>query len=138
MNSNVNNQIPESHIKESTNSSPCKGIKEDLVECIRFSDCMNNGGTFHECMKSKDLDKECKDLLYAFHKCRRDMFDTRNRFRGNVAAMAHTKELSEKKTKGRNQNNTNNDDNINNNDNNNNNSNNNNNNNSDNNNNTGN
>ncbi|KAN0030959.1 hypothetical protein ACTA71_009609 [Dictyostelium dimigraforme] len=124
MNSNIDNQIPESRVKEPTNNSPCQGIKDDLVECIRFSDCMKNGGTFHECMKSKDLNQECKDLLYAFHKCRRDMFDTRNRFRGNVAAMSHTKELTEKKTKGRNQNNTNNDENGNNNSNNNNNNNN--------------
>ncbi|KAK5584252.1 hypothetical protein RB653_005860 [Dictyostelium firmibasis] len=117
-NPNINNQTPESRIKEPTNTSPCQGIKDDLVECIRFSDCMNNGGTFHECMKSKDLDQECKDLLYAFFKCRKDMFDTRNRFRGNVAAMAHTKELSEKKTKGKTQNNTNKDNGNNNNDNN--------------------
>ncbi|EGC30856.1 hypothetical protein DICPUDRAFT_157357 [Dictyostelium purpureum] len=89
---------PESKVKEEY-GSPCQGIKDNLAECVRNSECMAKGLTFHECIKSKDLDSECKELLYALFKCRKDMYDPRNRFRGNVASMAYNKELSEKKMK---------------------------------------
>ncbi|KAF2071128.1 hypothetical protein CYY_007557 [Polysphondylium violaceum] len=91
--------IPEAEYNEAPSRHPCREIKDAIIECVKLSDCMRNGGKFHECMKSKDLEDDCKEFLYAYYKCKKDMFDTRNRFRGNVAAKAFQKDMSEKRRK---------------------------------------
>ncbi|EFA76416.1 hypothetical protein PPL_10181 [Heterostelium album PN500] len=93
---------------------PCQQIKDAIVKCIQQSECMKKGKTFHQCMKDDNLDQDCKDLLYTYFKCKVDMFDPRNRFRGNVAAMTWEKESKESSSSSDN-NNSNNDNNNNNN-----------------------
>ncbi|KYQ91588.1 hypothetical protein DLAC_07355 [Tieghemostelium lacteum] len=92
--------LPESTTFDREPQHPCQSIKNSIVECIKNSECMASGKTFHECLKSKDLaqtDKDCSDLLYTYFKCKTDMFDTRSRFRGNVTAQTWEKDITEKR-----------------------------------------
>lgn len=54
-------------------ASSCKDIREDLIECVKRSDCMKAGDkSFHECVKdTASLDEKCKLLRTALYECRR-------------------------------------------------------------------
>lgn len=55
-------------------ASSCSDIREDLIECIKRSDCMKSGSkTFHECIKESEdsIGKKCVLLRQALYECKR-------------------------------------------------------------------
>jgi hypothetical protein len=52
-------------------SNSCSDIRSELIECIRESECMLKGQSFHECLKSKDLDRDCVVIRQGYGDCRR-------------------------------------------------------------------
>jgi hypothetical protein len=52
-------------------SNSCLDIREELIDCVRESECLKNGSTFHECMKRQDLDRDCVVLRQGYGDCRR-------------------------------------------------------------------
>ncbi|KAL6070198.1 hypothetical protein QOT17_006987 [Balamuthia mandrillaris] len=67
-------------------SSSCKGIREELIACLKMSKCMReNGKTFHECLQSTDEDEigDCKRVRTSYHMCKHNQVNMRKRIRGN-------------------------------------------------------
>jgi cytochrome c oxidase assembly factor 5 len=63
----------------------CKEIAESLVDCIKKSPCVRNGGSIKGClnsMKNTDDDNECQALRNAYFSCKRGGLDMRTRIRG--------------------------------------------------------
>ncbi|CAL1265955.1 unnamed protein product [Larinioides sclopetarius] len=66
-------------------STPCSGVKEDLITCLRNSDCVKiEKKTPKECLVSRhpSVSDECYPLRTLFFECKRSLLDNRQRFRG--------------------------------------------------------
>jgi cytochrome c oxidase assembly factor 5 len=68
-------------------SSSCKGMKEEVIACLKTSRCMVElNKTFQECLASNDeaLVGDCIRVKRGFAACKRGQLDMRRRFKGNV------------------------------------------------------
>ena len=64
----------------------CREHMEDLVRCIRATECGRQPGvSSSECLR-KRLVPECDGLKEAYSRCRRDMLNMRTRIRGSKAS----------------------------------------------------
>eukprot|EP00891_Asterochloris_glomerata_P008431 jgi/Astpho2/8431/e_gw1.00123.71.1_t len=62
-------------------SKSCHGSLEDLVKCLRASDCMQKEGkTVTECALTVE---ECQKYRAAHARCKRSQIDARSRIQGN-------------------------------------------------------
>lgn len=61
--------------------SDCRDIAESLLECLRKTACMKQGGAAKECMSAADA-PECQVLRNTYFECKRGQLDMRNRIRG--------------------------------------------------------
>jgi hypothetical protein len=59
----------------------CKEIARSLVDCMKESECMKQGGDFKTCLE-QDNSKECQAYRTAYFNCRREQFDMRSRITG--------------------------------------------------------
>ena len=66
-------------------STSCKGLREEILECLKQSECFQSGKSIKECMKAdqEGVSAECRALQASYFECRRGLLDMRNRFRGN-------------------------------------------------------
>jgi len=77
-------------------SSSCQDIREDLRLCIVESECLQAPDmTFHKCIKSKELDTQCKALRTAYFECRRGWLDMTKRMMGNSPGHGRRTEAEE-------------------------------------------
>ncbi|KAG8178324.1 hypothetical protein JTE90_026292 [Oedothorax gibbosus] len=68
-----------------TNSTPCSGVREDLLICLQSSDCVKlHHKSPKECLKLRDpsVPNECFTLKTLLFECKRSLLDNRQRFRG--------------------------------------------------------
>lgn len=66
-------------------SVPCGGLRKELLQCLRDSDCVKvHGLSPRECLKegAPGQRSECMSFRLAFFECKRSMLDNRQRFRG--------------------------------------------------------
>ncbi|KAJ3367205.1 Dephospho-CoA kinase (Dephosphocoenzyme A kinase) (COAE) [Allomyces arbusculus] len=70
-------------------SSSCRKLREEMVQCILASECIEvQQKPFKECLQRENdpyVPAECRNLQRAFFECKREMLDMRYRFRGNKA-----------------------------------------------------
>jgi cytochrome c oxidase assembly factor 5 len=68
--------------EENKSSSPCSGLRYELLKCLKESDCVKKEGkTPRECLK-ENTGHDCNPLRVAFFECKRSALDNRQRFRG--------------------------------------------------------
>ncbi|XP_064405095.1 cytochrome c oxidase assembly factor 5-like [Halichondria panicea] len=58
----------------------CEGSKQELLKCLKESDCVKRGMSPKECLGTNATD--CGHLQVAFFECKRSLLDNRVRFRG--------------------------------------------------------
>ncbi|CAM9547376.1 unnamed protein product [Heterosigma akashiwo] len=61
-------------------SRNCKDVAEQLVECMRQTKCMSEGGELKECLKINP--DECMVERRGYFECKRALLDMRTRIRG--------------------------------------------------------
>jgi len=63
-------------------STSCNGLKEELIKCLRQSECVHKGNTVLQCMQpdAEGVGSECRMLQTTYFECRRGMLDMRNRY----------------------------------------------------------
>jgi len=69
-------------------ASSCKNVRQAFIECIKISDCMKKGETFHNCVKlagteTPDISDQCRAIAISYYDCKRGQLDMTRRFRGN-------------------------------------------------------
>jgi len=69
-------------------ASSCKNVRQAFIECIKLSDCVKNGETFHNCVKlaktdTPDIPDQCRTIAISYYDCKRGQLDMKRRFRGN-------------------------------------------------------
>lgn len=65
----------------------CKEIAETLIDCIKNSQCVKNGGDVRSCMKTPQGNDEvqmgeCQEFRAAYFTCKRGSLDMRTRIKG--------------------------------------------------------
>ena len=61
----------------------CKEIAETLIDCIKKSDCVKDGGKIKDCLaEMKDNGNDCQEFRNAYFTCKRAGLDMRTRIRG--------------------------------------------------------
>jgi hypothetical protein len=63
----------------------CKEIAQSLVDCMKNTHCVQNGGNIRECMKKTEGEELCKELKFEYFSCRRGALDMRTRIQGQKA-----------------------------------------------------
>lgn len=58
----------------------CREIAQTLVDCMRTSPCVVEGGEVRDCMKKNK--EECQEYRNAYFTCRRAGLDMRTRIKG--------------------------------------------------------
>ncbi|KAK9820435.1 hypothetical protein WJX72_010335 [[Myrmecia] bisecta] len=62
-------------------STSCHGLLEQLVQCLRESDCFKKEHKdIKRCAREAE---ECSGLRFAYFKCKRGQIDPRSRIQGN-------------------------------------------------------
>ena len=64
----------------------CKEVARSLLECMKKTTCMRNGGDLRSCLRednagSADVE-DCQELRTAYFACKRSGLDMRSRIRG--------------------------------------------------------
>jgi len=72
----VNSKKKQQQVKgaKQTMSSSCKGLRQELIACMKTSPCMKERNkSFHDCVKSTDEDElgNCVKVRHALYECRR-------------------------------------------------------------------
>ena len=65
-------------------ANSCKGLRDELLECIGESACFKRGTPFEDCMQIRDEEGGCLSKRLLYMQCKRGQLDMRNRFKGNV------------------------------------------------------
>ena len=64
----------------------CKDVADSLIECMRKTQCMKNGGDLRSCLKATNESAsdvvDCQELRAAYFTCKRGGLDMRSRIRG--------------------------------------------------------
>ena len=67
----------------------CKDVAQSLVDCMKNSSCVKEGGELNLCIKKMSLKEggtvvasECQELRTAYTLCKRGGLDMRTRIRG--------------------------------------------------------
>ncbi len=57
----------------------CKEIAQSLVECMKQTNCVQNGGDLRKCLNETE---DCQEYRNAYFTCRRSGLDMRTRIKG--------------------------------------------------------
>ena len=60
----------------------CKDVAESLVQCLKKSKCVMEGGDMRSCMKGTASADECSEHRTAYLLCKRGSLDMRTRIQG--------------------------------------------------------
>ncbi|KAI9292226.1 hypothetical protein K502DRAFT_94228 [Neoconidiobolus thromboides FSU 785] len=64
----------------------CEDIREELIECMQKSECMDKFGyPIQKCFEKENahlIDEECLAIRKAYTECKRSLLNMRYRFRG--------------------------------------------------------
>ena len=68
----------------------CREIAESLIDCMKNSKCVKDGGDLRECIKMPMTDEglkggDCQEFRTAYFLCKRGSLDMRNRIKGQKA-----------------------------------------------------
>lgn len=69
---------------EDAKKGPCDEIKEDLILCLKETECIQQGNTVKECFDKNRVPIECVNLRELMSACKRSLIDRRRRFRGRI------------------------------------------------------
>lgn len=59
----------------------CHGVRIDLKDCLKKTDCVKKGSTMRDCLRSRNVPEECLSLANLMFECKRSLLDNRQRFR---------------------------------------------------------
>ncbi|KAG8470601.1 hypothetical protein KFE25_009022 [Diacronema lutheri] len=65
-------------------ANSCVRLREQLLECLADSACIQGGKAMEECMAVRDEEGGCLSKRLLYMQCKRGQLDMRNRFKGNV------------------------------------------------------